>query len=144
MKKNSFSIAFILALLVMIMIPGNTFAQKTDYSAIVGTWEISMEGRDGNVMTTDWEFFLKDDKLCAKIQAGMGGGRRGGGGGDRPPMEIEDIEFDGESLSFEMERGRGERTMVIEYTATIKEGKMEGEMAIGDRATREFTGKKKK
>ncbi len=116
--------------------------EKPDYTIVTGEWEISMEGRNGNTMTNTWKIELKEDKLVASIPMGMG--RRGGGGGQPTTIEVNEVTFDGKMLSFEIEREGRMGTMTIGYSAEVKDGKIKGTIAMGDRFTRDFTGVKKK
>ncbi len=133
---------FVIGLLVIIALPLMGFAQeKADPAVMVGTWVISQEGRNGETRESEWTFAMKEGKLVLTLPAM--GGRRGGGGGE--PPEIEDIKFDGKKLTFEMERGRGERTMIIEYEIELKDkDNFEGNMIMGERGERPFTGIRKK
>ncbi len=117
--------------------------EKVDYSKVVGTWEMESEGRGGETRTYNWVFSMKDKSLVATIPARR---RRGGGAeaaaGAAATREIEGVKLEGDKLSFSYEREGQNGTMTIAYTATIKDRKMTGTSAFGDRFSRDFTGEK--
>ncbi|MFC1563346.1 hypothetical protein ACFL6G_00355 [candidate division KSB1 bacterium] len=138
-KKLGFLIP-VLMIAIIISIPQDAFCQKVDYSKIVGVWVMAMPGRQGETRDVEWTFSMKEDKLILAMPAR--GGRGGGGGGE--PTVVEEIEFDGEKMTFEITRTMRDREMTTEYELVFKGDAVEGVMVMGERGEREFTGKKKK
>ena len=130
--RNMIKFTVIILTLSILLTANISFAQekKVDYSKIIGKWESVRETPRGT-MTTVFSFELKDGKLTGKSTM-----RRG-------DIDLKNIKFDGENLSFEMEFGRGDRTFSMAVKAKVKGDKLEGTME-NPRGENEFTATKVK
>jgi len=141
MKIHGVAKLLLCIVLAVCLVPDYSFGQeKVDYSNLVGTWAVTVTSPRGAI-TSDWTFSLKDDKLVAAIQAGMGG--RGGGRGGRT-IEVTDIKFDGTKMSFTITRETQRGTVSSEYSAVVNGNTMKGKIIRGlGRREVPFTGIKK-
>ncbi len=130
-----FAPLFILPLLLLLVAPLR--AQN-----ITGAWELTSEGPRGP-RTTTVTFVQEGTAVSGTVQLAAMGGRPGGG--NPPPnapamprqIEFKDGKLEGNTLTFSVTMGMGERSMSQTYTATVSaDGKtMEGTMAGGMRQT---------
>lgn len=124
-------------------------AQAQDLS---GDWILtySMMGRQGGqAREVTMNVTLGQDGSDLTGTAFMRGrGRPGGaGGGGVQEIPIADGKLDGDSFTFSVVRGMGERSMTTVFSGKLVEGAMEGEMAMqggmGNRPPVPFKGVKK-
>ena len=134
----------LLAVLFFLVAPA---AQAQDLS---GDWTLTytMMGRQGGQgREINMNITLVQDGSSLTGTAFMQGRGRGGGTGEVVEVPISDGTVEGNSFSFSVVRGMGERSMTFVYSGNVSEGGMEGEMAMqGGRADRPpipFTGVKK-
>ena len=123
------SVGFVAMLLMFFITP----LQAQD---VTGTWTLtySQMGRGGQAMERSMEITFKQDGATVTGTTMMQmGGRPGGAGGDPPaPQEvaIQDGKLDGNTLTFAITRGMGERTMTQVFSGTVSGSTMEGTITM--------------
>ena len=111
---------------------------------VAGTWEISWETQRGP-MTTTFTFVQDGNAFIGNAEMAMRGGPPGGGGGgggETREVEITDGKIDGNTITFSMAMGMGERSMSFAFTGTVTGDAMEGTMTT-PRGETPFTGVRK-
>lgn len=126
-----------LSLLLMVGIR-DARAQEVD---VTGTWEISWETPRGTTTTT---FLFEQDgsALTGTAQMAMRGRPGGGGGEGTREVEITDGKVEGNSITFSLAMGMGQRSMTFTFKGTVTGDTMEGTMTTA-RGENPFTGKRK-
>lgn len=102
--------------------------QERDYQALLGEWDVQTE--DGQYQFV-FVFSLEGDVL-----KGMYKGTTG-------DVEMEDLTFENNQLSFTVNIDAGGQTMVIDYSATIEGDTLEGFLSM-EYGEANITGKKRK
>jgi hypothetical protein len=128
--------ALTLVLAAAVAVPAQ--AQDTDIS---GQWEFTSEGRRGGPQTTVFTF-VQDGMTVTGSAAMAMGGRQGGGGRAPRTFEIQDGKLDGNTFTFTLVLGMGERTIELSYMATVDGDTMTGTTTNQRRET-PFTAKRK-
>ena len=128
---------FPLATLALLMFPGTQEAQAQ--IDVTGSWELSWETQRGASTST---FTFTQDGMAFTGLAEMAMGRRGAGaGGGIREIEITDGKIEGNTITFSMAMGRGERSMSFTFSGTVDGDTMEGTMTT-PRGESPFTGKR--
>ena len=109
------------------------------YAGVTGSWEISWETQRG-ATTSTFTFTQEDLAFTGMAEMAMGG--RGGGGGGTREVEITDGKVDGNTITFSLAMGMGERSMSFTFSGTVDGDTMEGTMTTM-RGENPFTGKRK-
>ncbi|MFH1762977.1 MAG: hypothetical protein ABIF09_02190 [Gemmatimonadota bacterium] len=119
----------LLAMLLMFL------ATPVQAQNVTGDWTItySQMGRQGGAareVSMEITFLQDGTAVTGTTMMAMGG--RGGGGEAPAPQEIaiSDGKMDGNTLTFTINRGMGERTISMVFTGTVAEDAMEGTMAM--------------
>ena len=105
------------ALAAVVAIAAPAVAQSAP--SLTGTWELTMQGPRGARTQT---FMFKQDGAALTGSTEM----RGRGGGSGTTVEIKDGKVDGNSFTFTVSFGMGERTFTQTYKGTITGDAMEG------------------
>jgi hypothetical protein len=103
-----------------------------DNAAVVGTWNITIE---------DNGFYEGDLDIMLEIKETKDGGLTGTWDGEHGDDDLEDVEWDGEELSFVRVIELGGSDLEVEHTAEITGNTLEGEMELPLREI-EFTGRR--
>lgn len=118
------------ALVAMLGIPARVAAQATDYSAVLGSWEMTQETPRGT-MTQVFTFSVDQGQLKGTVTSDRGG-----------TVDLKNVAYTNGRLTFDVERTFGERSMTQNYSATIQGNTMSGTVS-GGRGDRDFTAQKK-
>ena len=129
-----------LAFLAFLFLTGVQQLRAQDVD-VTGTWEISWETPRGTTTTT---FLFEQDgtALTGTAQMAMRGRPGGGGGEGTREVEITDGKVEGNTITFSMAMGMGERSMAFTFKGTVTGDTMEGTMTTA-RGENPFTGKRK-
>ncbi len=129
-----------LAFLSLLFLTGIQQLRAQDVD-VTGTWEISWENPRGATTTT---FLFEQDgtALTGTAQMAMRGRPGGGGGEGTREVEITDGKVEGNTITFSMAMGMGERSMAFTFKGTVTGDTMEGTMTT-PRGENPFTGKRK-
>ncbi len=128
MKKISRSMLLALAC-AFVMLGATSLKAADDPAKVAGTWEISMEGRNGTMTQT---LTIQQDGSTIK-------GTMSGRMGDTPITGT----VDGNKVSFQVKRESQNGTFVTDYTATVDGDSMKGKMHNERFGDRDFTAKRK-
>ncbi len=109
-------------LLAFLLVPAAGIQAQADVS---GTWEITWEGPRGP-STTTFVFQQEGQALTGTAQMAMRGPNRGQGQGRE--VEITDGKVEGNTITFSMTMGMGQRSMSFKFTGTVDGNNMEGTM----------------
>jgi hypothetical protein len=129
--RRAIPFAFVSLLLLFLAVP----AQAQD---LAGTWALTFSrqargGGQATEVTQEFTFAVAEDgTITGTTMMAMRAGRRGGGGGAAPaPQEVplSDVKLEEGKLTFSIHRTFGERTMTINYSATVTGNTMEGTLA---------------
>jgi hypothetical protein len=127
------------ALLAFLLLGGGEGARaQVD---VTGSWEISWETPRG-VTTSTFTFAQEGTALSGTaLMAARGGPGRGGGGQPRE-VEISDGKVDGNTLTFRMAMGMGERSTTFTFAGEVSGNDIVGTMTT-PRGETPFTGRRK-
>lgn len=130
------------AFLGMLLFAGVREAQAQ--ANVTGSWELSWETQRG-ATTSTFTFVQEGNAFTGTAEMAMRGGPPGGGGGGgggTREVEITDGKVEGNTISFTMAMGMGERSMSFTFIGTVTGDAMEGTMTT-PRGEAPFTGKRK-
>jgi hypothetical protein len=104
---------------------------------VTGTWVLTYTqmGRNGQSMERTMEIIFQQSgsDVTGTTMMQMRG-RPGGGGGGNPPapqeVTIEGGKMEGGTLTFDIVRGQGERSMTMTFSSTVEGNTMEGTLAM--------------
>jgi hypothetical protein len=102
-------------------------APAPEPSPIVGTWELTREGRDGQRTA---KLVIKEDMTASYAH-----------GPDAAPVSVADLRFEGGELSFKVTVKRGERDVALEFKGKVEGTALKGQLTT-PRGMREVKGKK--
>ena len=107
-----------------------TFAliQQTEYEALLGEWDVQTE--DGQY-TFVFTFTMEDDTLTGMFRGSTG------------EVEMEDLSYANNELTFMVNIEAGGQTMQIDFSATIEEDILEGYLSL-QYGEANISGKKRK
>jgi len=103
-------------------------AQETDYEALLGEWDVQTE--DGQY-TFVFSFSMENDTLTGMFQGSTG------------EVEMEDLSYENNELSFTVNIEAGGQTMQIDFSATIQSDTLEGYLSL-QYGEANISGKKRK
>jgi hypothetical protein len=129
MKKAKFQI--LTAAWIVLLCLSVTFlavAQEKDYEALLGEWDVRTE--DGQYAFV-FIFSMQDGTLKGMFQ---------GSSGD---VEMENLTYEGNELTFTVNIEAGGRSMPIDFSATIEGDSLEGMLSL-EFGEANFSGKKRK
>ena len=109
-------------------------AALADNKAVLGIWEITIEASD---------FEDADVEITLEIEEGEDGKLTGTWDTPRGDEDLEDVEWDGKTLTFVRVVEVLGREVDVEHTATVTGDTLEGEMEFPRREV-EFSGKRDK
>lgn len=101
----------IFSLIIFCLSTSIVFGQAEKYKALLGTWDVQTE--DGSYEFT-FEFSLQEDTLTGKFTGSSG------------ETDMENLTFEDNKLSFSVDING----MVIDFSATIDEGSLEGMLSL--------------
>jgi hypothetical protein len=134
MKAYKILLCFLMLVFFLSLTPlGNSYdasmnQEKRIYEAIIGDWEMETEFQ-GSIIPAVMTLSVKDGKLEG-VWVSMD-----------QEMELIDLEFDGEKLSFK--RTMGEGGAIINFEGTVKGDKISGKYTSPMGGEYECTGKRK-
>ena len=108
-------------------------ALAADNKAVVGKWEITIEASD---------FEEADVEITLEIEQDKDGSLTGTWTTPRGDDDLEDVEWDGKTLTFTREIDFRGREIEVEHTAKVTGDTLEGEMEF-PRTEVDFSGKRK-
>lgn len=120
-------------LITMLGTPVAATAQGTDYSPILGDWEMTMETPRGTV-TQVFSFAVDDGQLEGTVTTQMGQTRT---------ITLQKVAFSEGHLTFDVERSFGDRTFTQSYSATVQGDELTGTVTGGRGGDRPFTAHRK-
>lgn len=109
--KDKCKLTTIFSLIIFCLSTSIVFGQAEKYKALLGTWDVQTE--DGSYEFT-FEFSLQEDMLIGKFTGSSG------------ETDMENLTFEDNKLSFSVDVGG----MVIDFSATIDEGSLEGMLSL--------------
>ncbi len=120
-------IALALAL-TLASVPASRAAAQTssDFSAVLGAWEMTLETPRGS-MTQTLTFVAEDDELTGSAMAPNG------------TIQLQDVAFEDGRISFQVTRSFRNREITQSYSATIEGDRMTGTVSGARGGDREFT-----
>ena len=120
-------IALALAL-TLASVPATPAAAQTasDFSAVLGAWEMTLETPRGS-MTQTLTFVADGDELTGSAMAPNG------------TTQLQNVAFEDGRVSFEVTRSFRNREITQSYSATIEGGRMTGTVSGPRGGPREFT-----
>lgn len=129
MKKAKFHIlTTALTVLFCLSVTFLTVAQEKDYEVLLGEWEVQTEdGQYAFVFT----FSLEDGALKGIFQGSSG------------EVEMEDLTYENNELTFTVNIEAGGRSMPIDFSATIEGENLEGMLSL-EFGEANISGKKRK
>ena len=114
--------------LTLISVPATGASAQTssDFSAILGAWEMTLETPRGSITQT-LTFAAEDDQLEGTLTAPNGS------------TELQEVAFQDGTLTFRVTRSMRNRQITQSFTATIDGDQMTGTISGGRGGAREFT-----
>ena len=122
--KDKFKLTTIFCLIIFCLSTSIVFGQTEKYKALLGTWDVQTE--DGSYEFV-FGFSLQEDILIGKFTGSSG------------ETDMENLTFEDNKLSFSVDVGG----MVIDFSATIDEGSLEGMLSL-EYGEASISGKKRK
>ena len=120
-------IALALALTLASVPASRTAAQTgSDFSAVLGAWEMTLETPRGS-MTQTLTFVADGDELTGSAMAPNG------------TIQLQDVSFEDGRISFQVTRSFRNREITQSYSATIEGDRMTGTVSGARGGDREFT-----
>ena len=98
---------------LLLTLPG--VGQESDYEALLGEWDVETE--DGQFVFV-FTFSMEDDTLAGVMEGPTG------------EVEMEDISFEDSELMFSVTVDAGGQVFVVDISATIEEGSLEGFLSM--------------
>ena len=124
MRYSAFALAWILLLLTGFF----SSAQEVNYEALLGEWDVQTE--DGQY-TFVFAFSMENDTLNGMFRGSTG------------EVELEDVSYENNELTFTVNIEAGGQTMEIDFTATIDGDTLDGYLSL-QYGEANITGKKRK
>ncbi len=116
--------------IVWLILSTGTFAlvQETDYEALLGEWDVQTEDGQYSFVFT---FTMENDTLSGMFQGSTG------------EVEMENLSYENNELTFTVNIEAGGQTMEIDFTATIEGDTLEGYLSL-QYGEANISGKKRK
>ena len=114
--------------LTLASVPASRTAAQTasDFSAVLGAWEMTLETPRGS-MTQTLTFVADGDELTGSAMAPNG------------TIQLQDVSFEDGRISFQVTRSFRNREITQSYSATIEGDRMTGTVSGARGGDREFT-----
>ena len=114
LKKHHLGHLAIVCLIFALTLPA-AFAKAQEYDALLGVWDAETDGAQYTFVFT---FKLEDGKLAGTFEGQSG------------EVEMQNLTYEDNKVTFTVEIDAGGQGMVIDFMATIEGENLEGELAM--------------
>jgi hypothetical protein len=113
-KKHHLSHLAIVCLVFALTLPA-AFAQAQKYEALLGVWDAETDGAEYTFVFT---FTMEDGKLAGVFEGQSG------------EVEMQNLTFDDNKVTFTVEIDAGGQGMAIDFEATVDGDSLEGQLSM--------------